>query len=69
MSEKKNLEKWRLVEELYAPTKQNFSRRHVIVYRYDNLWQADMVEMRPYTQFNKGYHYILTVIDVLSKHA
>ncbi|KYN06409.1 hypothetical protein ALC62_02645 [Cyphomyrmex costatus] len=25
--------------------------------------------MRPYTRFNKGYHYILTVIDVLSKHA
>jgi len=25
--------------------------------------------MRPYTRFNRGYHYILTVIDVLSKHA
>ena len=28
-----------------------------------------MVEMCPYTRFNKGYHYILTVIDVLSKYA
>jgi len=25
--------------------------------------------MRPYTRFNKGYHYILTIIDVLSKYA
>jgi len=25
--------------------------------------------MRPYTRFNKGYHYILTVIDMLSKYA
>jgi len=25
--------------------------------------------MRPYTWFNKGYHYILTIIDVLSKYA
>jgi len=25
--------------------------------------------MRPYMRFNRGYHYILTVIDVLSKHA
>jgi len=28
-----------------------------------------MVEMRPYTRFNKSYHYILTVIDVLNKYA
>jgi hypothetical protein len=25
--------------------------------------------MRPYARFNNGYKYILTVIDVLSKHA
>jgi len=25
--------------------------------------------MHPYSRFNKGYHYILTVIDVLSKYA
>jgi hypothetical protein len=36
---------------------------------YDDLWQADIVEMRPYSRFNGGYHYILTVIDVLSKYA
>jgi len=25
--------------------------------------------MHPYSRFNRGYHYILTVIDVLSKYA
>ena len=25
--------------------------------------------MRQYSSFNRGYHYILTVIDVLSKYA
>ncbi|XP_025159352.1 uncharacterized protein LOC112589601 [Harpegnathos saltator] len=25
--------------------------------------------MRPYSRFNRGYHYILTIIDVLSKYA
>ena len=29
----------------------------------------DMVEMRPYIRFNKDYHYILTIIDMLSKYA
>ena len=67
MSEKKNLEKWRLVKELYDPVKKNFPR--IIVYDYDDLWQADVIEMRPYIRFNKGYQYILTVINVLSKYA
>ncbi|XP_071579079.1 uncharacterized protein, partial [Temnothorax nylanderi] len=66
---RKNIEKQRLVEELHAPARRNFPRRHVIVRGYDDLWQADIVEMRPYSRFNGGYHYILTVIDVLSKHA
>jgi len=62
-------EKRRLVEELHAPARKNFSRRRVIVRGYDDLWQADIVEMHPYSRFNKVYHYILTVIDVLSKYA
>ncbi|XP_071629504.1 uncharacterized protein [Temnothorax longispinosus] len=65
----KNIEKRRLVDELHAPARRNFPRRHVIVRGYDDLWQADIVEMRPYSRFNGGYHYILTVIDVLSKYA
>jgi len=31
---------------------KKFSTR-VTVYGYDNLWQADVIEMRPYTWFNK----------------
>jgi len=69
MSEKKSSEKRRLVNELHAPVRRNFPRRRIIVCGYDDLWQADLVEMRPYTRFNRGYYYILTVIDVLSKYA
>ena len=50
-----SVEKQKLVKELHAPARRNFSRRRV--------------EMRPYARFNKGYNYILTVIDVLSKYA
>ena len=64
-----SLERRQLVNELHAPARKNFPRRHVIVRGYDDLWQADIVEMRLYSRFNKGYHYILTVIDVLSKYA
>jgi len=62
-------ERRRLVEELHVSVRKNFLRRHVIVRGYDDLWQADIVEMLQYSRFNRGHHYILTVIDVLSKYA
>lgn len=62
-------EKHRLAEELHAAARRHFPRRRVIVRGYDDLWQADLVEMRQYSRFNRCHHYILTVIDVLSKHA
>ena len=68
-SARSSAEKRRLVRELHAPARRNFPRRSVIVRGYDDLWQADVVEMRPYARQNKGRNYILTVIDVLSKYA
>ncbi|XP_053987956.1 uncharacterized protein LOC128881193 [Hylaeus volcanicus] len=61
--------KRRFVEELHAPARRNFPRRRVIVPGYDDLWQADVVEMRPYARYNRGFHYILTVTDVLMMKA
>ena len=68
---KKNVssERRRLVKELHAAARKNFQRRHVIIRGFDDLWQADIVEMRPYSSFNRGYLYILTVIDACSKYA
>jgi len=62
-------ERRRLVEELHVSVRKNFPRRHVIVRGYVDLWQADIVEMLLYSRFNRGHHYILTVIDMLSKYA
>lgn len=62
-------EKRELVDELHASARRTFPRRRVVVRGYDDLWQADVVEMRPYARRNKGHNYILTVIDVLSKYA
>jgi len=64
-----NSERHRLFEELHAPARRNFPQMCVIVRGYNDLWQADIVEMRPYSDFNRGHYYILTVIDVLSKYA
>ena len=48
--------------------REEIFREGASVRGYD-LWQADIVEMRPYSGFNRSHHYILTVIDVLSKYA
>jgi len=35
----------------------------------DFQWQADLVEMQPFARENRGYRYLLTVIDILSRYA
>lgn len=61
-------EKIQVVRELHAPARRVYPRRRVIVRGFDDLWQADLVDMQPYVKVNKGFKYILTVIDVLSKY-
>lgn len=61
-------EKRRLVNELHAPARKNFTRRRVITKGIDDLWQIDLVEMRSFAKMNKNFNYILTVIDVFSKY-
>ena len=35
----------------------------------DEIWSAGLVNMQAFSSFNKGFKYILTVIDVFSKYA
>lgn len=57
-----------VVNELHKPARRRFKRRRVIVKGLNDLWQADLVEMQPYAKFNKGYRYILVVINAFSKY-
>lgn len=61
--------KKRIVDELHKPARKNFPRRNVVLKGVDDLYQADLIEMRPYSKINKGYNYILTVINCFSKVA
>lgn len=58
-----------IIHELHKPARRNFPRRHVKMKGIDDLWQADLVEMIPYSKNNKNYKYLLTVIDTFSKYA
>lgn len=58
-----------LVEELHKPARRLYPRRKFEVRGLDETWQADLVDMQAYAGQNKGYKYLLTVIDVFSKYA
>ena len=59
-----------LAEELHRPVKRKFKRRRVMVYNIDDIWSADLTNsFQSLSKQNKGYKYMLNVIDVFSKHA
>ena len=57
-----------IARELHKPARKRFQRRHVVTKGLNDLLQMDLVEMIPYSMQNKGYKYILIVIDVYSKY-
>ena len=56
-----------LTDELHKPTKRKFERRRVIVFEIDDIWGADLVEVQEWSQKNKGFRYMLNIIDIFSK--
>lgn len=57
------------VYSLHRPVRKKFKRNFYSVFHKDELWQADLNDMRSLSKFNDGYAYILCVIDVWSKFA
>ena len=35
----------------------------------DNIWAADLADMQLISKFNKGFRFLLCVIDIYSKYA
>ena len=45
---------------------KKFLRRKVIVHRIDEIWAIDIASMDAFVEYNRGYKYILCLIDVFS---
>lgn len=58
-----------VVEEIHKSARKNFKRRHVWIRCIDDLWQADLIDMKSYAETNNGYKFILVVLDTFSKFA
>ncbi|KAG6438937.1 hypothetical protein O3G_MSEX000345 [Manduca sexta] len=69
---KDDVKNWLRTQETYTlhkPVHRKFPRNKYILSNLNELWQADLSDMRTYSKENKGYNYILCVIDVFSKYA
>lgn len=62
-------EQERLALELHRPKRKIFPTRAVEVKGLHETWQADLVEMQHLKRWNRGFRYLLTVIDIFSKRA
>lgn len=58
-----------IARELHKPARRKYPRRRVTLKGINDLYQADLVEMQPYARENKGYRYILTMLNCFSKFA
>ena len=58
----------RLGDELHKPIRNNFRKRRVIVNHIDEIWCSDLVEMQHFSKWNKGFRYLLMVLDIFSKY-
>jgi len=69
---RKQVKEWLEKQETYTlhrPAQRKYPTNRVIVGGKDQQFQADLVDLSSLSRYNKGYHYILTVIDILSKYA
>lgn len=58
-----------IINELHKPARRLFPRVATVLKGINDLHQADLVEMIPYSNENNGYKYILTVINCFTKVA
>lgn len=60
----------KLAKELHKPVRKNFERRKIITKGINELWAADLLIMTTVNvKINKGFKYMLNVIDTFSKFA
>ena len=52
------------MNELHKPVRRRFDKHSVFAKQVDAIWAADLVDMSPFFRLNKGYKYLLTVIDI-----
>lgn len=57
-----------LADELHKRIRKKIQKRKVVAMQPDEIWAADLVEMQAFAKSNKGYKYLLMLIDIFTKY-
>ena len=63
-----NKENIQLADERHKPIIRKFKKKVYSSFR-DNIWGADLADVQLLSKFNKGFRFLLCVIDIFSKYA
>ena len=58
----------KLADELHKPIKRDFLKRRLISPQVDEIWCSDLIDMQKLSKWDKGYKYLLMVLDIFSKY-
>ena len=64
-----NKENVQLANELHKPIIKKFNKRKVYSSFKDNIWGVDLADVQLLSKFNKGFRFLLCVIDIFSKYS
>ncbi len=56
------------VYTLHKPIRKRFPRNRVIAAGLDTDWQTDLIDLKALAKYNRGFKYLLTCVDILSKY-
>ena len=60
----------KLANELHKPIIRNFKRRKVnFGNEPNNIWSADLIDLKKLKKYNNGFQYIINIIDLYSRYA
>ena len=65
----KNIPNKELAEELHKRIIIKFNKRKVHSHFIENIWGANLADMQLISKFNKGFRFLLCIIDIYSKYA
>ena len=58
-----------LAEELHKPITKKFKKGTVYLGFKDNIWGNDLADMQLIRNFNKGFRFLLCVVDIFSEYS
>ena len=64
-----NERNYQLANEFHKPIIRKFIKRKNYSGFKGNIWGADLADMQLISKFNKGFRFLLCVIDIFSKYA